>query len=246
MRLLKNEVDPRLVVTLDRTMKKVDKGVNGLMTFGARNDYPQLMERLINGSPTGKSTANIYAKFLSGAGFENEEINKIVIGKDPRGKNVTMIGMLRAVCQSVSKNNGFYIHCNFNNNIKIVNTHLKDFKTIRFSKPDDTGYTAKLLASLFWAESIYSKPKDVIEYNVFNINETAFVSMINEVGTIENFKGQIYFSFLDTEYFYPLSNYDEVYLDLDTENQIQLFKNRQLRNGFFKKTILRLQPQDNA
>jgi hypothetical protein len=249
-RLVSKEIDKRAVIRPNHTIKRVNDGVNGLMIFGQNNDYPQVMERLINKSATAKNTADIYARFLSGQGFENEEINDIIVGYDSRGKRITMKRILREIAISVSRYNGYYIHCNYDLDINIVSTHLKAFKDLRFAIPDDSGYSAKLLFYQNWekdhksSSGKYNKNK-IVSFNVFNTNEKAFEKQVNSAGGIEKYKGQIYFQFLDNEYFYPLSNYDEVYLDCDTEGEIALYKNRQLRNGFFKKTIIRVQPGGN-
>jgi len=243
-RLLNIEVDERVIITVNKTIKQVDDGVHGVMYFGENNDYPQLMEKLINGSVTAKTTSNIYAKFLKGQGFENEEINNIVIGKDSRSKKITLQTLLSQVATSASKNQGYYIHLNPKLNGKIENVHLKAFKNIRFAKPDDTGYSAKLLYYDNWEKRKKEKynKNNIKDFNTFNLERKVFLDQVQKAGGIEKYKGQIYFEFLDNEYFYPLSNYDEVYLDCDTENQIQLFKNRQIRNGFLDKIVFRIAP----
>jgi hypothetical protein len=249
-RLVSKEIDKRAVIYPDKTIRRVNDGVNGLMIFGQNNDYPQVMERLINKSSTAKNTANIYASFLEGQGFENEAINDIVVGRDSRGKSITMKRILNEIARSVSINNGFYIHCNLNLEMTIVSTYLRSFKDMRFAMPDDTGYSAKLLYYTNWEKDRksmsgrYDKRK-IVSFNVFNRDEKAFAEQVKKAGTIEDYKGQVYFQFLDNQFFYPLSNYDEVYLDCDTEGEIALYKNRQLRNGFFKKTIIRVQPGGN-
>jgi hypothetical protein len=245
-RLIDEEIDKRVVITPDKTIKRKEEGVHGIMTFGQKNDYPQLMEKIINGSVTAKTSANVYAKFLTGEGFENEEINKIVVGTDSKGKDITLLSILRQFTTSISRNNGSYIHCNYTREGKIKNTHLKPFKYCRFSTPDDEGYSAKILVYHNWEKdrSIgrYDK-NDIKTFNIFNSRKNVLIDEINKAGGIDKYKGQIYFLFLDEEYFYPLSNYDEVYLDCDTENQLALYKNRQTRNSFFKKTVLRIQPR---
>ncbi len=245
-KLLSKEVSERLILKLDKTIKSVENGVNGVIWFGENNDYPQLIEKLINGSGTAKMVSNVYAKFLTGLGFENEAINNIVVGKDSRGKEVTLLSLLRQVSISVSKHNGFYIHCNVTRGAKIHDVHLKPFKDCRFAKFDDTGYSAKILVYDNWLKDSELKKYDkkyIKDFNVFNLKLDVVASQIKSAGSIEKYKGQIYFQFFDDEYFYPLSNFDPVYLDCDTESQNSLYKNRQIRNGFTKKTIVRVQPQ---
>jgi hypothetical protein len=242
MRLLKREIDKRLTVELNKSITA--DGVNGVMNFGEKNDYPQIIERLINGSVTSKSGANIYAKFLTGQGFENEQINSIVVGSDNRGKPITILSILRQVAQSISFNNGFYIHANENLGREVESTKLVPFKHCRFAKVDDTGYTAKIGVYDKWGEKNIKK-KDIVWLNVFNLNEEAFNSQVEEAKGIDNFKGQVYFDFLDNQFLYPLSPFDPVYMDSDTEFQIQLFKNRQIRDGFLNKIVMRVAPPKN-
>ena len=247
-RLLNVEIDKRVVIKLDKSIKKVDKGVNGLMVFGEKNDYPQIIEKLINGSVTAKSVASIYSKFLIGQGFENEAINNIEVGTDSRGKKITCRSLLRQVSIDTSFHNGFYIHVNINLKGEIKDVHLKPFKDCRFAKSDEEGYSAKLLLYNNWQKDKdsgkYDKSK-IKEFNVFNTNPKVIEAEIQaqEGASFEekskNYKGQIYFQFNDDQYFYPLSPFDSVYLDCDTENQIALYKNRQIRDGFFDTILIR-------
>ena len=129
---------------------------------------------------------------------------------------------------------------------KVKNVHLKAFKNVRFAKPDDTGYSAKLLYYDNWEKrkNIKYNKDDIKDFNVFNLEQNAFLEQVQKAGGIEKYKGQIYFEFLDNEYFYPLSTFDVVYLDCDSESQDSLYKNRTLRDGFFDKTIMSVTPSE--
>lgn len=240
MRLLNSEVDNRQETKLDKSI--VGKDSLGVMTFGKQNDYPYLIEKLINGSITAKASADIYAKFLTGNGF-NDLINKIIIGYDERNKPVTVLGMLRKVAMSMAYNRGVFIHCNENMDRKIVNLSLVPFKYCRFTKIDDSGYTAKIAVYDNWDRKKRFEKEKVKEYNVFNLEENAFAAQVSANGkdAITNasaWKGQVYFMFLDNQYLYPLSPFDACYLDCDTENQISIYKNNSARSGMLKKTIV--------
>lgn len=243
MRLLNIEIDDRVKVKLDKSIKVDD--LNGIMKFGENNDYPYIIEKLINGSITAKASANTYSKFLVGNGFA-PEINSIIIGKDERNKPVTVLGLLRKVCDQISNHYGVFIHCNQNLQRKNVNLSIIPVKYCRFAKLDDTGYTSKIAVCNNWDEKKTPDPKALKSYNVYNVNEQAFNAQIKALpgNTLEekvkNFKGQVYFMFLDNQYLYPLSPFDACYLDMDTENQISIFKNNMTRNGMLKKTVLRV------
>jgi hypothetical protein len=247
-RLLNVEIDKRIVVKLDKSIKKSDD-YKGLMTFGNQNDYPQKLEKLVNGSVTAKAIKKINAKFLSGQGFENEVINKIKVGTDARGKEITIRSLLRQVAASAALNEGFYIHANVNVKGEVGNVHLKPFKNCRFSKADDEGYSPKILIYDNWdKQNGKFDTKKIVSFNVFNLNPKVITKEIqsqkgkdfNEKAN--NYKGQVYFQFFDDEYFYPLSGFDAAYLDCDTENQIALYENRQVRDGFFDSIIIRTAP----
>lgn len=241
MRLANVELDRRLDVKLDKSMKSVDDNVNGFMAFGDKNDYPQIIEKIINGSVTAKAAAGVMAKFLVGSGFENEDINSIMVGRDPRNKAVTLLGLLRQAALSVAYYNGFYIHVNPNLDRVIGNARVLPFKNCRFSKMDDWGYSAKIGVYDNWSkEGVSGNKKKPVWYPVFNTNEKAFASLIADAGGPEKFKGMIYFQSFDEQYFYPLSPFDPCYLDADTEQQIAVFKNNAIRNGFTKKLLARI------
>jgi len=241
MKIIRSELDKRLDVQIDKSIRA--DGVNGIMKFGDENDYPQRMERIIYSSATAKASAGIYAKFLIGDGF-NADINKIVVGYDSRNKKITIRHLLSQIAKSISFNNGAYIHLNLNLNGEIGNAQHLLFKNCRFSKLDDTGYTAKIGYYENWEKekgTEYKKNK-IRWYNVFNLNKKALESQIQEVG-IEKYKGQVYFMFLDDQYVYPLSPFDSVYIDSDTEYQISLHKNNEVRNGFTEKTVFQVNEQ---
>lgn len=239
-RLVLKEVDKRVNVKLNKAIKS--DGVNGIMLFGEQNDYPQLIERLVNGSVTAKAAANIYSKFLTGQGFTNEAINTVVVGRDARGKDITLLSLLRQVSDSCAVFNGFYIKRAVTNANETAKVELVSFKYCRFAKPDGTGYSAKILTHPNWEKDTDNgtfQIKDAVPYHIFSPkNEVTLAQM-----TSESFNGQIYFQFIDNQYFYPLSPFDAAYLDIDTESQISLFKNRQIRDGFMNKIVFRIQPQ---
>lgn len=243
-RLLLRDTDKRIVVKLDKSIRGDAKGI---MTFGKYNNYPQVIERIINSSVSAKSAARIYSKFLAGGGFEQSQINNIAIGKDVKGKEITILSLLRSIAESFSFFNGTYIHTNLTLDRKIKSVKPVPFKYCRFAKIDDKGYTALIAVYENWEKDKDQKfdKNKIAWYNLFNLDQKVFVSQVKKIGGIEKYKGQIYHCFLDNQYLYPLSPIDDVYMDCDTEFQIQLYKNRQVRDGFFDKLIMRIQPPEN-
>lgn len=242
MKLVNSAITERVTVKLNRSF--TSDNINGIMFYGADNDYPQKIEKLILGSPTGKSVINIMSKFIAGNGFNNSEIGKIKVGTDKLGKAVTLDNIRIQAAESLAKYNGFYIHCNLNIGRKVVNTRLIPFKNCRLSKEDDNGYCAKIAFHPNWQKDSNNKKLDnssISWFDHFNLNDAVFAEQIKGVG-IENYKGQIYTLYIDDTYLYPLSALDTVYLDLDTEAQIALFKNNEVRDGFSDKIIMHVSP----
>lgn len=246
MKIANKNIEDRIKVTLDKSFRTSETG--GIMLYGENNDYPQVVEKIILSSQTGKATRNVYSKFIAGDGFENEEIGSVVVGKDGRGKDITLDIIRSKLAKSLATFNGGYVHANMNIDGIISDTRVVPFKNCRLSKVDDLGNSGKIAVYDNWDSNIdwkkFSK-KDVVQYNHFSTNIDVIRDNINKAGGITEFKGQIYSIENDSEYIYPLSPFDVVYLDCDTENQIQLFKNREIRNGFSDKVILMLDDTDD-
>jgi hypothetical protein len=233
-----------LTVNLNKSIKP-DKAL-GYYTFGLNDDYPDTIEQIVLGSVTAKACRDIYARFLIGSGFESD-INNIVVGKDIKSRDIKVIDILRHACYSVALNKGFYLHVNYNVAGEIVSLKPIPFKNCRFQNADDTGYINKIGVYDNWAKKRGQKfEKDKINWikTYSNVKEVLEAQIIND-GGIDKFKGHVYFGFLDNEYIYPLSIFDSVYLDADTEQQLAIFKNAETRNGLKKKTIITMVEPSN-
>ena len=243
MKLAKSEVPKRVSVKVNRNIRK-HEGVNGIMLFGEKNDYPQVIENIILSSVTAKATAGIYAKFLAGKGFTSE-MNAAVVGIDQFGADITLFDLLCDACYDLAKFNGAYIHGNLNLDFEIVNAKSMPFKYGRIAAVDESGYAAKIGIYNNWDKDKdlkYDESK-IRFYNVFSSKREVFNAQIAALdGNIEKYAGQVYPLFLDKTYIYPLSPLDSAYLDADSESQLALTRNRELRNGMSKKTIFRIKP----
>jgi hypothetical protein len=243
MKLLNKEIEPRLHAKLDKSIR--DDKVSGIMRFGENNDYPQVIEKLIMGSQTGKAVAGILAKFIAGDGFTNEAIGKEIVGKDKKGKPINLDFIRRQIAESASKFNGGMIHCAINLEGKIASTKVLPFKYGRLSREDDQGFCAKIAIHPNWSKETdlkVFKLNEITWFTHFNMSEDVLIPALKD----GNFKGQIYSFCFDDTYLYPLSPLDSVYLDMDTEYQIQLFKNREIRNGFSDKVIFNIAPSEDS
>ena len=252
MKLLNPDVDERLKVDrvkLDRKMATND--VAEVMNFGENNDYPNVIEKVVQSSVTASAIRNINARFLSGMGFENEAINDIVVSRDIKQKPITVKDLLRQAAASAALNWGVYIKTKVNASGKIANPEVLPFKNCRFGKVDDSGYIAKVLYYDKWAKehaAQFKKDKTnnkIASYPLFDVRENVLSAQMKQAGGPDKHPGQVYFHAWDDSFIYPLSPFDPVYLDADSEWQISLFRNREIRNGFMLQYIMRVMAPDS-
>ena len=193
------------------------------------------MERLINGSVTAKSSAGMLSRFLIGDGFQDEALNKVEVGRDRYERPITAYKLLRQIAHSISYYAGFYVRAQFDANINVTKLVHEDFRYCRFGKKDTQDYSGLIVVYNNWDKAKGNKieKRDLLRVHVWNMNESVIKSQVDKAGGFSKYNGQIFFSFVDEYYLYPLSPIDPVYYDADTENQISKFKNGELRRGFF-------------
>lgn len=213
--------------------------VDGIVKYDIDNAYPTRMERVIDASVTAKSSAQMLTRFLIGEGFENPDLNDIIIGKDRFGRDINMYHLLGKVCRSVAKYSGFYLRLGFNGDLKVSKLRDENFKHCRFGDMDTQDNAGKIVVYDNWDKQRGKFDKDKWNrVDVYNTTKEAIDNQINSADGFAKWKGQIFFWFDDDDYIYPVSLVDPVMYDADTEKQISLFKNGELRRGFFMKYII--------
>ena len=211
---------------------------DGVISYDIDNAYPSRMERLINSSVTSKSAAGMYARFLSGKGFADESLNTIVVGTE-NYKKITALDLLRKIARSVAYFNGVYLRAQYTG-YNPSGFRVEPFRYCRLGDMDDTDFNAKIVVYNNW-DKWRSAKLDKGKYlavDVWNPVKEAIDAQVAVAGSFNKWKGQMYYSFFDDDYIYPQSPADVVKWDADTENQIAIFKNGELRRGFFLKYIM--------
>ncbi len=223
--------------------------VDGIISYDVDNAYPSRMERLINSSVTAKSAAGMLARFLSGQGFADETLNKVVIGKDNM-KEITALDLLRKIAKSFAYFNGVYVRAQFTG----YNTsafRVEPFRYCRLGEADSNDYSGRVVVYNNWDKWRGQKLErgKYIPVDVWNPTKAAIDAQVKRDGDWSKWKGQMFYSFYDDDYLYPQSPADVIKWDADTENQIAIFKNGELRRGFFLKYIMhhtRFNSEDEA
>ena len=212
--------------------------VDGIVSYDVDNAYPSRMERLINSSVTAKSAAGILTRFLSGQGFADESLNKMVVGKDNM-KEITALDLLRKIAKSFAYFNGVYVRAQFTG----YNTsafRVEPFRYCRLGDMDSKDYSGRIVVYNNWDKWRQQKLNkgEYIPVDVWNPTKAAIDAQVKRDGSFNKWKGQMFYSFYDDDYIYPQSPADVIKWDADTENQIAIFKNGELRRGFFLKYIM--------
>lgn len=235
------------IIKTPRRKKEELKKRTQFIANGVDDKYPEDMENLVNNSITAKQCATLYSDFLVGEGFEDEGLNEIIVGyNEQSNKDITAYDLLNKIAYSFSRHSGVYLIVQRNGNLKIKSINYRTSRDCRFGKQDDNEFKGKIGIYDKWGESKFNSD-DVKCYNVFDSKEknikyqitgSATPSNLELAEKLKKWNGQVYFTFLNDEYTYPLSHIDVVQHDSDTEFQISLFKNGELRRGFFAKQII--------
>jgi hypothetical protein len=234
-----NEVKPPFKIQKEK--------IEGIIKYDIDNAYPTRIERIIDGSTTARASAGMLKRFLVGEGFENEALNQVIVGKDRFGRDTTLYHALGKAARSISYYHGFYFRLQFNGDLKVSGMRAEQFKDCRFGEMDSQDNAGKIVVYNNWDKErekrIYKEKYNRVD--IYNTNERAIKAQIAAAGGFEKWKGQIFFWFEDDEYIYPVSPIDPALYDADTEKQISLFKNGELRRGFFMKYIIHHTNFDN-
>lgn len=227
-----------LLADLPAPFQLVPVKVDGIVGYDTDNAYPSRMERLINSSITAKSAAGMYKRFLTGRGFKDQKLNEVIVGEE-NYKAITAYDLLCKVARSFSYNNGVYIRTRFTG-LDVSGLRVEPFRYCRFGEMDSKDYSGKIIVYNNWDKYRSAKLErgKYIAVDTWNPLPEVVKLQAAKVGGFQQWRGQMYYSFLEDEYIYPLSPIDPVKWDSDTETQIGIFKNGELRRGFFLKYIM--------
>lgn len=218
---------------LAKRLIKFDKQL-GVYHNGIDNNYPERVERIINGSATAKPSAKLFRKYITGKGF-GDVLNAIIVNKN---SNLSLRKFLAKLANSYAYHNGAFILVNYNLNFKIIDVDVLPFGHCRIGKKDDKNYNGKIIIYDNWDESNGKVDKNkFIVIDVYNPKDDIIKSQIEKAGDINKYKGQVFFYNPDGT-IYPLAHIDNVLEDADSEKMSSIFKNTSLRKGFFGKKIV--------
>ena len=224
--------------TADRNVTLFDKSL-GVIRNGEDNLYPTSIERAINSSVTAKSCADMYGKFIMGAGF-TIEMENFIVGKT-KNRNLTPNKLLQAISNDLKKHHACFIHVNYNANLKISSASVIPYRFCRFGQADDINYSGKVVVYNNWDRTVSNRMEKTKfkAIDVYNPNPEAIRYQIEKAGGFNKYLGQVYFLSLDHSSIYPLSPIDVCFEDAESEYQFSVFRNTTITGGFFAPIVMR-------
>lgn len=239
--------------------KKEDK----IYYNGDDNLYPNEIERIINNSPIAVRSAKIMAKYISGSGVFNEtgaEISREELPIINKKQNLNIADIYEIAGRSIAYQNGVFlwrgIGIDDNGSYAGKQIEVLDYKKCRITKEDSDENSGKIYFRN-WEKS-ESKENKAQWFYPFSNNQKVIESQMkrdfyerngdkavfNVADAIKSYRGQVMFLNLTPEYTYPLSSFDAVFNDCDTDFRISLYNNTQVRDGFLGKVIVLTQGLD--
>jgi len=209
-----------------------------IQTFGERNDYPQTVLEIVGGSSTGAACVELYAKFIGGKGFVDQELYKLVVNQ----QGLTNDALLELLAKDYAMFGGFYVHVNYNMNYKIIGLSWIPFEHVRLGSLNDDNEYDRVAIHWDWGRRFGTlknwKKEDIDYIDRFNPDPVAIEMQVALAGGWDRYKGQVYVFAGNRHGSYPLPSYSAALTDMSTEQGIANAMYRNARNNFFPAGIL--------
>lgn len=225
-------------VSATKTAPRVERNYyltgKNIKSYGAENDYPQKVLEIINSSGTGRTCMDIYVKFVEGGGFTDEILAQTVLNAYGERAN----SLLRKCAKDLKNFNGFAILVKYNGMAMPFAYYNIPFEHCRLEIDRDKNFTGRIAVYPDWTNltgKSFDKSK-VLFIDKFNPQDVE--QQIKEVGSPENYLGQVMYYTADGDFDYPISPFDPVITDMLTEESCSTVKHRNAKYNFLPAGIL--------
>lgn len=204
-----------------------------IISYGVRNDIPQVIQKIVYSSPTACDCINIFRSFLYRGGFEEEGLGDVFVNSDGE----TMNTLLEKIVNDYAIFGSFAIH--------IVENELfyVPFEYVRMGVPDTDYHVNYYAVFQDWTgekvniNSPYARPitEDQITYiHAFVANPMERLQQMRSDGFI----GQLYYYNNNSMTQYPLPIHYSALTDMSTEAGLTNLSYRNARMNFFPAGIM--------
>ena len=206
----------------------------GVLSYDFDNNYPGRVENILKDSSTGKSCLRIYTKYIVGRGVLDTEFWK----KKINSEGLTVDKFVRNIARQLATNRGFAFHVGKHANGKNTEINLQRFRDFRL--PDLESEEGKKhenqVAFADWNGKKAVKKENIVWYDKFSNDPEKVAEQIEAAGSIEDYKGQLYYWTPENEY--PEAEFDSVLEDMETEAELKRFRKRTTKSNFLASHIL--------
>lgn len=201
----------------------------GIQAYDLDNLYPQRADEVRKRSFTLNAALNKYAEFISGEGFQDQLLSKLIFNSEQQTGN--------DILEYISRDKasfGFALHFKYNPfTYKIMEVTPIEFMYCRLGLPDWEGNVCEIKYSRNWEqdpnkELYYHFRYD--SYPVFDPAPETVKAEIEEYG-FEDYPGQILF-WTPKMGVYPLATYDPVLDNAQTQSEIGVYQLSTIQNDF--------------
>lgn len=246
-----------------------NKKENSIYYNGANNLYPNEMELAINNSPIASRAVQIFSKYVSGGGVlvNGTTVERKDLPVINRRQNLNIADIYEMAGRSMAYQNGVFLWRGVglkfegdeavieNGKPVIIGKQLEvlDYKKCRISKEDGDENPGKIWYR-DWTCEADKKSNAPQWFYPFSNNQAVIYAQLERdykerygdeefdlAEAVKCYRGQVLFVNMTPEYTYPLSPFNSVFNDCDTDYRISLANNTSSRNGFMGKTIVQTQ-----
>lgn len=217
-----------------RISVKKSGNIPDILNYDDDNAYPQRMINIVDGSGVATACLNMYIKFIMGGGFEDSLFFKSKINYS----GMTTDKLLRKIAKSIAYHNGFALHINYNALFEITEINFVPFYFCRLTDPEGK-QANKCAVYPDWDRQKKASidPKRIQYVDFYNATPDIIQEQVTAAGGWEKYKGQIYYWTANGNE-YPLTIYDSILEDIQTDGEIKLFKFRNITTNFMASHIL--------
>ena len=227
MKATVTDITKRISVSLNRT--------DGILNYDIDNAYPQRIIDIVNSSGSATACVGMKARFLIGGGMTEKTFYKSQINKS----GTTVDQLLRKLAVNKSLLPYIVIHVNYNALFEPVEVNYVPFQYARLTTKDDKDHPDMIAIYRDWQrienKKIDKKKIDFLHF--YDRNPEVIQEQVDEAGGWEYYKGQV-FLWTPEGHEYPLSTFDSVLEDMQTDSKAKTFKFRNITTNFMASHLI--------
>jgi hypothetical protein len=221
------------IVTSNNRQRQVirDLRAENVYSFDYDNAYPQRVYDLVNSSGAAKSAWDKFAKFIMGNGVSDDLVARQVVNK----YGITVDKLMRMCINDYAMFRGFSVHVSYNAMGDITGFNHVPFEWCRIGRDQKIAVYDNWDRRKLKDNGKYS-PADIRRFDKFD-PDYALDEINAEPGAtledkIANYPGQVFWFSADGIETYPLSPFDPVLEDIETDAEIKIGKLKNVKTNF--------------